>query len=331
MSYFPSPTITTDAALRDLGSAKPRVRAAAAAALGDAEDARRPEAVAALLRSLDDIDPDVRASSALSLGDLRDAAAVEPLVLRLDDGIPAVRQSAAVALGRLGLSAAFEPLARALARGPADVRFQAATSLCEIDPVRALEPLLAALRDADAEVVGAAALGLGAIGDRAAAEPLAALLDHASPRTRFDVAYGLAGLGDGRAVAVLAGFARDRELCWDAIEGLEQVGSSAAGRLAELIEHAPTPEHRLRAAAALLAVAPEHGSAGVARHALEDALRARRHLRRALAVELVGRSGGAWATRALEELRQSRGARRIEPEIDDALRAIREREENGAR
>src|SRR5262245_39902785 len=115
MSYFAPTTITTDAALRDLSSTKPRVRAAAAAALGDAEEGRRVGVFAALLRALDDLDPDVRASAALSLGELRDEDSVQPLILRLDDGVPMVRQSAAVALGRLGLSSGFAALAEALA------------------------------------------------------------------------------------------------------------------------------------------------------------------------------------------------------------------------
>ena len=330
-SLFPQGAITTDAALRDLRSPRPKVRAASAAALGGAEPARRREVGDALMTALDDIDPDVRASAALSLADLGEARAVEPLVLRLDDGVPAVRQSAAVALGRLGLAAAFDPLARALSAGPPDVRFQAATSLVEIDPRRALAPLVAALDDADAEVVGAAALGLGAIGDAAAVEPLAARLDHPAARTRFDVAYALAQLGDRRAVSTLSTLAGERELCWDAIEGLELCGgAAAAARMAQLIGRAPTPEHQLRAAAALLLTAPDHEASGEARAVLARALRGRRFRRRALAIELCGHLGDDWARAELEALAGAAAGRRHADEIAEALRTAGERAKTAA-
>lgn len=320
MAFFPQTTITTDAALRDLASDKPRVRAAAASALAGAEPERAAEVVGALLRAVDDHDADVRASAILSLGELGDERAVEPLILRLDDGVPAVRQCAAVALGTMRATAAFAALCRALEKGPPDLRFQAATSLVEIDPPRSLAPLTAALGDADPEVVGAAALGLGAIGDAAAVEPLAARLDHPTPRTRFDVAYALAGLGDARAIDTLVRAAADGELSWDAIEGLEAVG--AVDRLAELIDKAPDTEHRLRAAAALLARAPDHAAADRARAALEASLSGWRTRRRALAVELVGKVGGDWAIGALERAAAARP--RMRGDIEPVLRALRE-------
>jgi HEAT repeat protein len=319
MAYFPQTTITTDAALRDLTSDKPKVRAAAASALGGAEPERSAEAAGALLRAVDDLDVDVRASAILSLAELGDERAIEPIALRLDDGAPPVRQCAAIALGRMRATAAFDALARALSQGPPDLRFQAATSLVEIDPARAVGPLLAALADADAEVVGAAALALGATGDGEAIEPLAARLDHKAPRTRFDVAYALAGLGDARAEATLVAAAVDAELSWDAIEALEGLG--AADQLADLIDRAPDAEHRLRAAAGLLACAPEHARAGAARAALESALSGWRSRRRALALELVEKVGGPWAISALERLAAARP--RMRGDIEPVLRALR--------
>jgi len=319
MAFFPQTTITTDAALRDLASDKPKVRAAAASALAGAEPERSGEAAGALLRAVDDTDADVRASAILSLAELGDARAVEPIVLRLDDGAPAVRQCAAIALGRMRAASAFDPLARALADGPPDLRFQAATSLVEIDPARALAPLVAALADRDAEVVGAAALALGAVGDPAAIEPLAARLDHAAPRTRFDIAYALAGLGDARAGDTLAAAGVDAELSWDAIEALEGLG--IAGPLADLIDRAPDAEHRLRAAAALLACAPDHARAGHARAVLEQALTGWRARRRTLALELVAKIGGGWAIEVLERLAAARP--RLRGDIEPVLGTLR--------
>ncbi|HTE52942.1 MAG TPA: HEAT repeat domain-containing protein [Kofleriaceae bacterium] len=341
MTFFPSNTITTDAALRDLTSERPGTRAAAASALAGCEPTRRGESAVALLHAIDDPDAEVRAAAALSLGelgadgdlpDLGDLgddgpSPTEALILRLDDGAPAVRQCAAVALARMKATAALEPLRRALAAGPPDLRFQAATSLVEIDPASAAAPLTTALGDADGEVAGAAALGLGAIGDPAAAAAIAALLEHTRPRTRFDAAYALAELGDERAVPFLAQATAERDLAWDAIEALEAIGRPAAEALARLVtkERALDPEHRLRAATALLAIAPDHPEAPAAQRALLDPLRSWWRRRRGLAIDLLARVGGPWATGPLEQLRNTPSGRRLADEIGEALRRIGER------
>jgi len=80
LSYlFPSHTITFEAALRDIGAKDPRVRAAAADALGhlpdDLVDAERQRAVRALVDALGDLRFEVRAGCCLSLGSLGDASA----------------------------------------------------------------------------------------------------------------------------------------------------------------------------------------------------------------------------------------------------------------
>lgn len=328
MTFFRSDTITVDAALRDIRSGDARTRAAAAAALGDVDPEHRDQAVGALVPALSDPSPDIRAAAASSLGELGGPRAVNQLVLCLDDQIAIVRQTAAIALGKIGDAEAFEPLAIALREGPPDLRFQAATSLAEIDPGRALEPLLAALADADAEVLGAIALALGAVGDAQAGERLVPLLDHARELTRFDAAYALARLGDPRAVPVLSSLARRPELSWDAIESLELLGAGAAAdALAALLADTKLARAaQIHAAAALIAAAPEHPSAAMARAQLCAAVGLWwKPDARALAVQQLGRVGGTWAERALHAVRGRWTARGMTDEIDDALRRIRRR------
>jgi HEAT repeat protein len=321
------PTITVEAALRDLQSRDGRTRAAAAHALGDAPADARDAAADALVAALSDLEPDVRATAALALAEHGLERAVEPIALCLDDGAPGVRQAAAVALGRLGLAAGFAPLADALRRAPPDVRFQAVTSLVEIDPERAAPLLLRALDDDDGEVVGAAALGLGAIGDRTACDRLAALLGHGRRETRFEVAYALARLGDARATATLAEFVADPALGWDAVEALELAGQpTVVAPLARAAFDDKLPrEVVLRAAAALLAVAPDAPQAERARTVLLRGLSALRYRYRALAVELLGQVGGPWARAPLARLGERFGGRTLAGEIAAALRKIEER------
>jgi HEAT repeat protein len=324
---FPSSTITFEAALRDVAAGSDRARVAAAHALGDAADDERPAALTALTKALRDDIAQVRAEAAASLGALGDPAATEGLVARLGDGDAAVRQAAAIALGAIGNAEAFAPLAEALRDGPADLRFQAATSLVEVDAARAYDPLVAALDDRDPQVLAAIALSLGAIGDGRAAGHLVRLVEHGDAAVRFDAAYALAQLGDGRGRGQLIAALGDAERGWDATCGLEKLGQPAdADALAEALgRRGVAPAVALRAAGALLRIAPEHRAADAARRALADGLRLRKLPLRGLAVEQLGQVGGTWAAEALAQLRRTRRGRDLIDEIDAALAAIRTR------
>jgi len=323
----PSLSITLEAALRDVAGGTDKARTLAAHALGDVTDAtERRRAAEVLVRAARDPRPEVRTEVAISLGELEQAAAIPALVDLLDDGVPVVRQAAAIALGKLGLSDGFAPLADKLRTGPPDLRFQAATSLVEIDAEAAFDPLLASLSDDDPEVLGAAAIALGACGDPRAAGHLAGLLEHKRARTRFDAAYALAELDDTRGRQVLVAALADGELQWDAIDALERLADDAA---ADALAGLVAPRRRatlvhVRAADALLSVAPEHGSAAGARTLLASAATARKLEVAGLAVAALGRAGGDWARQALEAARATRRGRRLADEIDRALADLAE-------
>jgi len=289
-------TITFDAALRDLSSDDPRVRVAAADALGDLPyhadlDGNLPGARAALSKTLTDERLEVRCSAALSLAEIGDASVVAPLVARLRDESPEVRQAATIALGRIGDQAAFDSLREALREGPPDVRFQAAISLVEIDPDRAYEPLVSALADGDAEVRGNAAAGLGQIGDRRAAGWIVELLGDARRETRFEAACALAELSDARALEPLCEFLRRGDTAYAAIEGLEAIGDvravpSLAMSMRRLLADRIL---RIRAAGAVLALDSGGVDSDYAKKLLEKAAKSRREDLRGLAEELLAR------------------------------------------
>jgi HEAT repeat protein len=321
---FPSPTITFEAALRDLANGSPKARAMAAQALGDVtEPVEKRRAVDALIRALDDDLPQVRMEACAALGELREPGSLPHLIKRLDDGSPPVRQNAAIALGTIGHPDGFEPLATALKDGPADLRFQAATSLAEIDPARAFDLVLAALDDRDGEVIGAAALSVGAIAkddatQKARAVPaLTAKLDHTSPSTRFDVAYALAELGEAAGQDALAAAIGDQDRAWDAVSALGEL--KAEGELAKAVAARATPaEARVLAAGKLLAIADSEA----ARAVLLEALTNRKVHVRGLAVEQLADIGGAWAKQPLEKLARSGKGTELLEAIAAALRAI---------
>ncbi|HTL33133.1 MAG TPA: HEAT repeat domain-containing protein [Kofleriaceae bacterium] len=329
MSYlFPSPTITFEAALRDIATASPKGRIQAARALGDVEDAvEKRRAYDALVAALDDDQYAVRAEACASLGQLGDASALPHLVKRLDDGEPPVRQNAAIALGTLRAADGFEPLATALREGPADLRYQAATSIAEIDPERAFEPVMTALGDRDAQVVGAAALSVGAIAKEDAAKKdkaIAALvekLEHKDANARFDVAYALAELGRNDGADVLAKYFADEERAWDAVTALVELDAKA-----ELVKAAESKrtvaEARVLAAGKVLAL---DASQEFARAVLIESLTHRKPNVRGLAIEQLRIVGGTWAKAPLEKLaRSGKGEDLIEP-ITGALAAIKAR------
>ncbi len=303
VSNFFSPrshTITFEAALRDLGSQDPRVRAAAADALGDTPESEdRARARVGLEGVLADARFEVRCAAALALGDLGELEAITALLALLDDAHPEARQAAVMALGKLGNPAAFAPLALALTDGPADVRFQAARSLAELDPARAFAPLCDALRDGDPEVRGSAAEALSVVGDVRAAGWLVPLLTDTRPATRFAAASTLAYLGDGRGFEVLLGALGDRDRAYEAIEGLEAIGDArAAVYLAtQMRRMLLSPVLRVRAAAALLAIAPADALAPAARALLEKSKKSRKLDVRGLAEESLERLAAPAAPR----------------------------------
>jgi HEAT repeat protein len=289
-------SITLDAALRDLHSTDARVRAAAADALGDVpEGADRRRARLGLESVLDDGRFEVRCAAALALGDLGDAGAVDALLARVEDSHPEARQAAVIALGKLGNAQAIPALLAALSAGPPDVRFQAARSLAEIDPAAAFEPLCAALRDADPEVRESAAEALAVVGDRRAAGWLVDLLEDGRPGTRFAAAMTLAWLGDARAFDTLTAFLPDRERAFEAMEGLEAIGDArAALPLAAQMRRFLLPQVlRVRAAAALLVLAPGDAAAPSARALLEKSARSGKLDVRGLAEECLSRLAAA--------------------------------------
>ncbi|MBI4508242.1 MAG: HEAT repeat domain-containing protein [Deltaproteobacteria bacterium] len=284
-----------EAAIVDLKSRDPRRRAAAANALGDAEQGdAASRAAEALVLILSDDRFEVRCAAALALGDLGDPIALDPLLELMTDENREVRQAAVVALGRIGDDRAFDPLARALLDGPPDVRFQAAISLVEIDRQRAFEPLVSAVRDGDAEVRGNVAAALGLIGDRRAAGWLTELLDDDRRETRFEAACSLARMEDGRALEPLLDFLSDDTLSCLAIEALNQLGDPRAAHAL----HAVTKRwflpriFKMKAAAALLAIAPDHEGAVYARKLLEKGLRSRHDVVRSVAKEALARGSG---------------------------------------
>jgi HEAT repeat protein len=325
---FPSPTITFEAAMRDLANGSPKARAAAASALGDiTEPVEKRRAVDALIRALDDDHPQVRMEACAALGELGEPGALPHLVKRLDDGATPVRQNAAIALGTIGHPDGFEPLATAMKEGPADLRFQAATSLAEIDPARAFELVLAALDDRDNEVVGAAALSVGAIGKAIEANrsrALAALiakLGHGNPSTRFDIAYALAELGDDAGRAALSAAISDMDRAWDAVSALGEL--EATDELAAALRSFDVPlEARVLAAGKLLALGVDSEPA---RALLLEALGTRKMHVRGLAVEQLSEVGGDWAKQPLEKLARSGKATELLEPIAAALRAIASR------
>jgi HEAT repeat protein len=289
-------TITFEAALRDLRSKDPRARAAAADALGDvAGGPDRERARVGLESVLADERFEVRCTAALALGDLGLTAAVDALLARLDDSHPQARQTAIIALGKLGDARAFEPLAAVLRSGPPDVRFQAARSLAELDPARAFEPLCSALSDPDAEVRESAAEALSVVNDPRAAGWLADLLGDSRPGTRFAAASTLAWMGDARGFDVLVAGLGDGGQAYEAMECLEKLGdaraaTSLAAQMRRMLLAVPL---RVRAAAALLAIAPSDPNAAAARALLEKQARSRKPDVRGLAEESLARLGGA--------------------------------------
>lgn len=145
---------TLDAALRDLGAAKPGVRIESLRDLTRHADASRGQVVSALEGALRDPTKEVRAAAATALADVEAREATVALIAAAADPEVLVRQMAIAALGEIGDPAA-TPTLRAAMEDPApEVRFQAVIAYPRAVATReeAVQVLLKATRDEDALV-----------------------------------------------------------------------------------------------------------------------------------------------------------------------------------
>src|SRR5207253_949122 len=116
---------TLNAALRDVSSKKPEVRADALRDVVRHADGSRTRIVRALEGALHDSDPRVRGLAATALSDVGAREALAALLVTVEDDDPYVRQMAISALGEIGDARAGERLRRALSDARPEVRFQA--------------------------------------------------------------------------------------------------------------------------------------------------------------------------------------------------------------
>lgn len=133
------------------GDARPAPDAAAGAearAMGAIEQAG-PDVAEALTRLLRDPEPKIRAAAAHALGEREARESVPELIAALEDPVSSVRENAAYALGKIEDPAAVEALGERLSSDRSDdVREVAAWALGETEDVRAVAALVAALDEA---------------------------------------------------------------------------------------------------------------------------------------------------------------------------------------
>lgn len=224
--FAPTPLRRTlAAALRDLKSAKPAVRASAAHDLLTVGDESPREAADALVPCLRDVDPDVRSNALAALGALDARHLLDDIVGCLDDQEPTVRQRAVMALSDVGGARAESLVREALTHPQPDVRFQALVGVCNLDPAEGHARSLELLDDPDPFLAAEAADQLGLILTAEAVAPatfsdpvrtstreaLARHLDDPRPGVSLRAAVSLLRLGDPRGMPRVVAFLRSRE------------------------------------------------------------------------------------------------------------------------
>lgn len=258
--FQPSPLRRTyAAALRDLTSSKPAVRASAAADLLSVGTDTPRASADALAPLLDDRDASVRTAALTTLGALDARHLLDAIAARLDDAESTVRQMAAVALSDLGGDRALEALRSALHHPHDDVRYQALLGIVRASPHEGFTEALKALDDADPWIASEGAEQLGYLLDpqrdpavelsaERRAEALAVLRrvseDRDDPaRLRVAVLAAIARVraGDDGAIGTVIAFAQraltiagkdSSELRLDAIDALGSVRHHADARAA---------------------------------------------------------------------------------------------------
>jgi HEAT repeat protein len=202
---------TLEAALRDVASKKPEIRAEAIRELVRYSDDARPQIVRSIEGALRDDDPRVRGLAAMALSDIGAKEALPTLLVAVEDEDAYVRQMAISALGEIGDPRAGERLRRALADARSEVRFQAVMAFPRVTARRedALDAVLSAMDDKDALVAHVALrmaeeLGDGRDPDARVLAKAKALLAHDAPAVRVAAAVLLAHAGDRSGTDILA-------------------------------------------------------------------------------------------------------------------------------
>ncbi len=147
-----------EAAVRDLESARPEVRVSAIEDLvrhGKRSEEVHARAVKLLVAKLSDGHPRVRSAAAIALGDLEADTAVDALVKAIDDDDAHVRQMALNALGEIKHEDALPRVKRALRDSRNEVRYQAVIAFARIakDDAAIEDALLDATQDEDDAIV----------------------------------------------------------------------------------------------------------------------------------------------------------------------------------
>ncbi len=306
MRLFPPLKPKLSAALRDVTSKDPRMRAAAAEALGGAPPERADEARAALRPLIDDTVATVRGAAIASLGQLKDVASLGDVVARFEDGDAVVRQVAVLAAGDIGDRGAVAPLKRMLRRDEPELRFQAVAALAQLAPDEAVTPLSKLVDDADPMVREHLADALGSLEDPAAEPALATLVDDEASRVRQAAAIALARTGNAAGAEALIDAIVDPERAFEACWAIGELGVQEAREpLARLATAFFKPlTLKAAAAAALVRLDDPRGLP-----ALRGVLTAFRSDARGYAAQLVGELGLEVLRPELEKLtRNPRGA-----------------------
>ncbi|EYF06296.1 HEAT repeat domain-containing protein [Chondromyces apiculatus] len=239
-----------EAAVRDLGSRRPAIRAEAVRDLVEHAEAARERVIQALQGALQrDGEGSVRAEAALALADIHAVEALPALLVAVEDEDAYVRQMSVAALGEVGDPRATVRLTRALKDQRPEIRFQAVIAFPRVCREREeiFEALLEATRDEDALVCHIALRMIEEVGSRSAPEETPAsqqdvrtgladlpaealerahaLLQHASARVRTAAAVLLARAGEGEDAKVCAGLA---EVASGKLEGADREDEAAA-------------------------------------------------------------------------------------------------------
>lgn len=217
-----------------LSDDSPRVRQAAADALGMLTWREASPRLAELL--LKDDDASVRQQAAISLSYLMDAASGPALVNALKDSSPAVRYAALHTLAVIKYAPAEAEITNLLSSDDANMRRGAISALGELQAKKAAKAIAAAVKDPDQYVQLEAVKALGSIGDVSYSGDLVRLLDKSErPQLRVEAALTLAkmGMNDGLLTAYEFAKSPDLSLKSQALNAIAAVGDARSLQFVE--------------------------------------------------------------------------------------------------
>ena len=321
--WIESPTLSFEAAIRDVHSSNRKHRRNAIIALGFVEDEQKQQAASLLVDVLQDSDAEFRGIAAKALGELRSSSTVQALVAAIGDSDIEVRLVALDSLGDIADVSVVSFLAGELAKAPARVRQKLYEVISRFESSESTAALLSGLSQDDPIVVAICARALGERPAENCKNALtAAYQQQSDTNIKRHIAIALAKLGGPIKPELIDSLTSEH--AWEAADALAEIDNEDArsALVAQCRLKTADASLRGRIAGILLRKSPTEKELLALLHALAQS---RNRRAQGVAIEELRSVGTEETLKLLQRLRKGRRGEFHRDIIDETITEIEKR------